>query len=116
MAEDLKHPDGERRDAPMLEYRAAAADRVPGSGVQMLGGFIVGMVVIGGGTFVGALAGLVSSGRKLEWICFLCSGLVVNLVAAVNYGRPPTRAYGVGLWIGFGVASVGFAALLGLGR
>jgi hypothetical protein len=116
MAEDLNQPDGERPEAPMLEYRPAAADRSPDSGAQMLAGFIVGMVVIGGATLVGAFAGHVFPDWKPGLICFLCSAAVVNLVAAVNYCRQSARGYGIGLWIGFGVASAGFAAVLGLGR
>jgi len=116
MAEDLKQPDGERAEAPTLEYRAAAADRSPISAGQMLGGFVMGMMVIGVGITVGALASIgLHANANLILICFLCSGFVVNLLGAVNYFRAGARGYGIGLWIGFGVTSAGFWTCLGLG-
>jgi hypothetical protein len=116
MAEDQEHPDDEQREAPMLDYRARAADRSPISTAQMLGGFIVGMLVVGGGIAVGTLASLGTHANvNLILICFLCSGFVVNLLGALNYFRAGARGYGIGLWIGFGVMSAGFWTCLGFG-
>ena len=117
MADDPKYRDEEQSAAPLLDYRPAAEDRSPISTAQMLGGFIVGMLVIGGGIVIGVLASLGLPGSaNLPLICFLCSGFVVNLLAAVNYSRANARGYGIGLWIGFAVASVGFGGCLGFGR
>ena len=117
MMDDRKDGDEDGGGAPMLEYRARAADRSAISAAQIVGGFVVGMLVVGGGVLAGAFARAgVHAGSNLLLICFLCSALVVNLLAAVNYSRPDGRGYGIGLWIGFGVASAGFGGCLGLGR
>ena len=85
-----------------LDYQTPVSDppAVGSSGLQLIVGFFIALVVPPLAIFVSAGAGV----RALGMILLVGSVVGINAIALLNFFRPGRRAFAVGLWIGFAAA------------
>src|SRR4051794_41942207 len=82
-----------------LDYQTPVSDppAVGLSGLQLIVGFFIALVVPPLAIFVSAGAGV----RALGMILLVGSGVGINAIALLNFFRPGRRAVSVGVWVGF---------------
>jgi hypothetical protein len=91
-----------------LDYQTPISDPTPAgfSGLQLVAGFAVGLVVLPLAILLGASLGV----RLLAIIVLAGSVVGINVIAFVNVRTPGRVAFAVGLWVGF-AASIALIAL-----
>lgn len=115
-------PDDPSPHEQMLNYRSAAADRQSLSKGEIIGGFLISLVLILAAVFFGILASIgpqrnTAPGNAVPFIVIVGVGVVgINLFAFLAYRNPQRRGLAIGLWIGFGVGVLIEGACFGLGR
>jgi hypothetical protein len=102
-------PDRPREGSSRLDYRPREADRAPISMAQALGGFVIGMAVVGAAVFFAVVSSLTFGGRRQTSMApFLvaasCAVLIANGLAIITYRSRKWRGFAIGVWIGFGIA------------